>query len=289
MEESKEIKALLHLIDDPDDEVYHSVTEKIFSYGKEIIPNLESYWERVENTAVQERLEMLIHKLHFRDLQENFETWKSAPESLLQGAILVAKYQYPELDENSVRAEIEKMRRNIWLELNNYLTPLEQINVFNSIFFNYYKHKGIELSYTNPDHFLVQKTLENKKGNAFSNGIIYLSIAAMLDIPVKAVNIPRQFLIAYFDEQYELLNPKGKSADAIKFYIDSLNGQLYSQRDVEMYLKKLAAEPKKAFFKPMSNIQIIAYLLEEFSKCFDDESSLFKQNELLSIATMLKN
>ena len=45
MEENREITALLHLIDDPDEDVYSTVSDKIISFGKEIIPNLENLWE----------------------------------------------------------------------------------------------------------------------------------------------------------------------------------------------------------------------------------------------------
>jgi len=40
LEENKEITALLHLIDDPDEDVYTTVSDKIISFGKDIIPNL---------------------------------------------------------------------------------------------------------------------------------------------------------------------------------------------------------------------------------------------------------
>ena len=40
MQNTKEITALFTLIDDPDEEVYYTVSEKIVAYGKAIIPNL---------------------------------------------------------------------------------------------------------------------------------------------------------------------------------------------------------------------------------------------------------
>ena len=70
--------------------------------------------------------------------------------------------------------EIEKIRRNIWLELNNYLTPLEQINIVTSILYSYYGLKGNETNYKEPNEFLLHKTLEAKRGNQISNGILYL-------------------------------------------------------------------------------------------------------------------
>jgi hypothetical protein len=70
--ENREISALFHLIDDPDVEVYTSVSSRIISFGKAIIPNLENLWENTQDEDIQERIESLIHKLHFRDLTDDF-------------------------------------------------------------------------------------------------------------------------------------------------------------------------------------------------------------------------
>ncbi len=287
MVENKEISALFHLIDDPDEDVFQTVSSKIISFGKDIIPNLEDLWESTNEEEVQERIEKLIHKLHFRDLTNDFIVWKNGQCELLQGALLVARYHYPEMLEVKALQEIEKLRRNIWLELNNYLTPLEQINVMTSIFYNYYKQKGVEISYSQPEDFLITKTLEAKKGNAISNGILYLVLCDKLDIPVKATNIPRQFILGYFDPQYEFLNPAGNNAEKINFFIDPLNGNIYSHKDVENYFKRISVAPSPAYFRHLSNKRIIRFLLEELSTCFDNDRNRYKMEELLTLVKLL--
>ncbi|MEI2749959.1 MAG: transglutaminase-like domain-containing protein [Ferruginibacter sp.] len=288
MKENKEITALLNLIDDPDEDVYNTVSDKIISLGKDIIPNLENLWETINNEETQERIELLIHRLHFRDLTTEFTEWLNGPADLLTGAIIVSKYHYPDLQPSQVIQEIERLRRNIWLELNSYLTPMEKVNVLNSIFYNYYKQTGVEISYDSPDSFLINKSLETKKGNSISNGIIYLVLCKMLDIPVKAINIPRQFILGYFDEQFEALNPSGHSSEKIIFYIDPLSGQMYSHKDIENYFKRLSVPPVASYFRPMNNRKIIQFLLEELSKCFDNVNNQYKMDELLSLAHMLE-
>jgi regulator of sirC expression with transglutaminase-like and TPR domain len=287
MKENKEISALLVLIDDPDEFVYSAVSDKIISFGKAIIPNLEHLWENTTSEELQERIELLIHRLHFRDLTEDFTKWADGDADLLQGALLVAKYHYPDLQTTPVMQEIEKLRRNIWLELNNYLTALEQVNVISSILYNYYKQIGVEFAYNNPDDYLINKALESKKGNAISNGLIYLVLCELLDIPVKAVNIPRQFILAYFDPQYDILNPVGHASEKINFYIDPMNGHMYTQKDVDSYFKRISVAPTASYFRQMNNKKIIQFLLEELSKCFDNENNRYKMNELLSLAALL--
>ena len=287
MEESKEISALFQLIDDPDEEVFDAISKKIVDFGKPIIPNLEHLWETNPSEEVQNRIELLIHRLHFRDLTEDFHQWSvSGHHDLMLGALLVSKFQYPELSTTPVLQEIEKVRRNIWLELNNYLTPLEQVQVVTTILYSYYGLKGGETSYQDPNEFLLHKVVEAKRGNQVSNGILYLILCELLDIPIKAIGIPKQFVMAYFKPGYSeenLPNPVNK----IEFFIDPTSGQVFTQKDVEAYFKRIAVPPVGNYFKPLSNKKIIQNLLEELSKCFDDDKSRYKQDELRQLSQLL--
>jgi regulator of sirC expression with transglutaminase-like and TPR domain len=289
MIETREISALFTLIDDPDEDVYCSVSNRIIEFGRGIIPNLEHLWENSTSEGVQERIEMLIHRLHFTDLITDFTEWNNNPyHDLLFGSLLVGKYQYPDLQTAPVLQELEKIRRNVWLELNSYLTPLEQANVINSIVYNYYKLKGSEINYTNPDEYFTHKVLESKKGNAISNGILYLILAELLDIPVKAINVPKQFILAFPHTDFDA-SEADHPADAISFYIDPSNGQLFSRTDLEAYFKRIAVPSTGYFYKPLSNKRIIQLLLEELSKCFQDAKNAYKQAELKQLILLLED
>jgi len=288
MQENKEIQALLKLIDDPDEIVYETVSNKIISFGKDIIPNLENYSETFVNAALQDRIESLIKRLHFEDIKEDFLKWSSGTADLLAGCLLLSKYVHPNMDSTVIFKEIEKLRRNIWLEMNSYLTPMEQINVIGSIVYNYYKQKGIEINYENADGFLLNKTLELRKGNAFGNGTLLLILCGLLDVPVYAINIPKQFILGYFDQHYDVLNPKGHASEKIKFYIDPVNGQMYSHKDVENYFKKMSLPPTSSFFKPFDNKSIMVLMLSELKKCFENEAQYLKIKEINSLIEMLE-
>ncbi len=288
MEENREISALFHLIDDPDEEVFGEVSNRIVDFGKGIIPNLENLWENTISEEVQTRIELLIHRLHYRDLTDEFSAWsKNIHQDLLTGALLVARFQYPDLMTNQVYQDIEKLRRNIWLELNTYLTPLEQVNVLSSILYNYFNIKGTEVAYHQPEDFLINKQLETKRGNSIANGILYLVLSELLDIPVKAINIPRQFVLSYFRADYDFLKHSESFMYRSEFFIDPTSGQVFTHKDIETYFKRINVPPVVSYFKPISNKRIIQLLLEEYSKCFDNEKDQYKKNEILALASML--
>ena len=283
MYRNSEISALMLLIDDPDEVVYTNVSNKIISMGKEIIPNLEHLWETLTNVETLERVEYLIHRVHFQDIFNSFEEWKNNDGSLAEGAFIISRYFYPDFDVKASHREIEKLRRNIWLELNTYLTPIEKATVFNGIFYNYYKQSGIEISYENTDPFLLHKALESKKGNAYSNGLIYLILSSLLDLPVRAINIPRQFILGWFD-RFKAIS---EEHERIAFYLDPLSGQLYSHKDILNYFKKLSVIPDDEFFKPMENKEVLKVILDELSKCFKTDDKSYKKDDIMIFSALL--
>ncbi len=288
MEENKEISALFHLIDDPDEEVFNVVSTRIIDFGKGIIPNLENLWENTISEDVQERIEMLIHRLHYRDLTEELTQWNNnIHQDLLTGALLVARFQYPDLVTSQVYQEVEKLRRNIWLELNSYLTPLEQVNVVTSILYNYFNLRGAEIGYQNTEEFLINKQLETKRGNTIANGILYLILCELLDVPVRAINIPHQFVLGYFKTDYDFTRHVENPLYKTEFFIDPMSGQVFTHKDVENYFKRINVAPSATYFKQLSNKQVIRFLMEEFSKCFTDEKNNYKQKELLTLAELI--
>ncbi len=286
----KEITALLQLVDDPDDEVFDTVATKLLHYGKNIIPRLEQVWESTADENLQERIELLIHRVHFNDLQTEFVEWSRAkhPE-ILRGAILVAKYKYPDVNVPAILTQFDHIRRNIWLELNNYLTPLEQINVFNSILYNYYKMQGHELTVRETKYFFINQVLESKQGNAYSIGVLYLAVCEMLDIPVFAVEVPRQFIFAYIDTLHSFFGTDKAGVQQIQFYIDPTSGMAYTQQDLDMYLRKINATDRENYFKPLTTRRVIYKMLEELCLCYryrNEDASADEIQQLMQLIVL---
>ncbi len=286
---TREITALLTLIDDPDEEVYQTVHARLMSFGTPVIPELESLWENTYNESVQERIEMVIHRIHFGELKKEFELWTKQESSLLHGAMLVAKYQYPEIQSLKALQEIERMRRNLWLEMNNFITPIEQVKIVESILYNYYKLQGGEVNHKQVDDFMIHKVIERKKGNTLTNGILYLILAEMLDIPVKAIKVPRQYILGYFSHS-ALFNKSyetGEAKDKIKFFVDPNAGIAFSHKDLDQYFSRIHQESKNDYFKPLDNKAIIRMLLQELSSCFPGLKNKYKKVDISELIQLI--
>ena len=288
MQKEAEINALFKLIDDPDEEVFNTIADRLLNYGTPIIPDLEHLWENTLDEATLERIEIMIYKLRLQDLKEAFIEWKSKPDpSLFEGALLVTKFQFPELAIDSLRHQMEKIRRNIWLELNNYLTPLEQANVIRNILFNYYQIKGVEVNYEKPEEFLISAPLQSKKGNAIANTLLYAELCQQLEIQAQFINIPKQCIIAFYASDWDPEEIVPNPQEFIQFYVEGTTGNAFSQKDLDQYMIRSNIEPKNSYYKALSNVKIIKKHLLEFAKCFNSPTLQYKQKDLSDLADLL--
>ena len=288
MQKEAEISALFKLIDDPDEEVFNTIADRLLNYGTPIIPDLEHLWENTLDEATLERIEIMIYKLRLQDLKEAFIEWKTKPDpSLFEGALLVTKFQFPELAIDSLRHQMEKIRRNIWLELNNYLTPLEQANVIRNILFNYYQIKGVEVNYEKPEEFLISAPLQSKKGNAIANTLLYAELCQQLEIQAQFINIPKQCIIAFYASDWDPEEIVPNPQEFIQFYVEGTTGNAFSQKDLDQYMIRSNIEPKNSYYKALSNVKIIKKHLLEFAKCFNSPTLQYKQKDLSDLADLL--
>ncbi len=144
------------------------------------------------------------------------------------------------------------------------------------------------MGYKNPDDFFIHKVIESKKGNALSNGVLYLLLSELLDINVKVINIPRQFILAYFHIDYNPVldtNPQQK----IHFYIDAISGQIFSHKDMEAYFKRISVPIIPFYFKPLTHKRIIQIQIEELAKCFQNPKNQYKYDELMGLSKLLED
>ncbi|WP_184544510.1 transglutaminase-like domain-containing protein [Mucilaginibacter sp. FT3.2] len=278
-----EVNSLIRLLDDPDNEIYDHVHEKLLGYGTEVIAYLETAFEQAFDAIQQERIANLVHEIQFSTLKNDLKLWhQSGAFDLLQGTLIINRYQYPDLDDQKVINQIEAIKRDIWIQMMNEASPKEQIKLINHVFYNIYGFSGNTSNHLDPQNSFLSQVLETKKGNQISLAIIYSVIAQKLDIPVYGVNLPKYFILAYLDESRESDFESG-----IMFYINAFNkGLIFGRRDVDMFLKQLNLKFDKQFYEPCSNTDIIKRVIRNLISAYENLGSAEKVaelNELLNI------
>ncbi len=258
------IKALIQLLDDPDLTIFEEVSKYLIDFGEEAIPHLEKEWEISFNDLVQERLESIIHSIHLNTLKEDLYEWLHEEDpGLLKGACLIARTQYPNLRYTSLEEKIEKIRKDVWLELNEDLTALEKVRIINHILYDVYNLGPNKGDYFSPQNNYINVVLESKKGNPVSIAIIYEEIARRLDLPIRGVNLPGQFILAYVDPFVVTSRKPVTGPEDILFYISMVQkGSVMGIREIEAYLKQLNNTPlEPQYYLPCSPTETIGRMV----------------------------
>ena len=280
-----EVNSLIRLLDDPDTEIFEHVHQKLLSYGTGAIEFLEQAWGEAFDPIQQERIANLVHEIQFGIVKNDLKLWhQSGAFDLLQGILIINRYQYPDLDEQKVINQLESIKRDIWIQMMNEASPKEQVKLFNHIFYNIHGFTGNTTSHQDPQNSYINQVLETKKGNQISLAIIYSIIAQKLDIPVYGVNLPQHFILAYVDETMQ-----SEFENGILFYINAFNkGFIFGRRDVDMFLKQLNLNYDRQFYEPCSNIDIIKRVLRNLISAYEHASSSEKVNELTELLGILE-
>jgi regulator of sirC expression with transglutaminase-like and TPR domain len=281
-----ELNALINLLEDPDEVVFVTVKDQILSMGSDVIPALENVWENTFNNSLQGRIEDIIHTIQMEQVKAELLLWvETGGNDLLAGTLLISRYQYPDLDTEQVRKQIDLIKRDVWLEINPNLTAYEKVKVINHILFDVYNFSGNTSNYHAPQNSFINNVLESKRGNPLLLSIVYSVIAQGLNIPIYGVNLPEHFILAYRDEY--AIRQEGED-EAILFYINPFSrGAVFSRREIDTFLKQLKLEPNRIFYESCPNIDIVSRQVRNLVHSYEKLGYPNKVNDLKELLAIL--
>lgn len=284
----EEIQALIQLLDDPSEEVSQTVTRNLLDQGSDILPDLEAAWEGSIDIDHQERLINLIQEIQQKTSHQMMKEWiRSGASDLLTGVYILARYQYPDLEYQEIEDPLEKIIRDVWLELNNNLTALEKVRILNHILFEVNGFSRNSSDFYSPRNSFINQVLETRKGNPISLAVVYSVVAQRLGLPIYGVNLPKNFILAYKDEMVSGIDFEELSED-ILFYINPYNkGSVLGRKEIDYFLKQQGIQPQPSHYLPCTNTEIIIRMLHNLINAFRRTGQEEKARQFAEILDMI--
>jgi regulator of sirC expression with transglutaminase-like and TPR domain len=269
--QENEIKALISLLDDDDDEIKNHVTEKIKSLGGYVIPFLENEWENsgLASPILQKRIEELIHDLQFESVIDRLKLWvEGGSIDLLEGMWIITTYQYPDFSFEKLKTEIEQIFYEVWIEFKPNLHPTDQVRILNSVIFDKLKFGPNTKNFHSASNSMLNIVFESHKGNPISLCVIYMMVAQKLGLPIYGVNLPNLFVLTYKN-------------DLVQFYINVFNrGLVFYKSDIDNYIGQLNLKASDIFYNPCTNVDILKRVLRNLALSYEKTSDTEKLKEI---------
>jgi regulator of sirC expression with transglutaminase-like and TPR domain len=258
---NNELNTLISLLDDTDGEVYKAVTHELLKQGLGVVSQLEKVWEATSDPHLQVRLENVIHYIQFANTQEKISTWvKNGAINLLEGASIIAQIQYPNVNFKTLKKEVEKIADDVYLSAGSHLTAIEKVKLLNYVFYELNNFTRNTTNFYSPQNSFLNQVLDTRKGNPISLGILYISIAHHVGLPIYGVNLPKSFILAYINEYRHVED--ADIANDVLFYINPYNkGAILNRTEIDHFVRQHKLEPLPEYFTPCTNENIIQRLI----------------------------
>ncbi len=239
MKVTKEIQAMLALLEDPDPAVHHAVMQDFIGRGPEMLPWLKNAGRHHTFGILAERLEWMANEIRFKVLFTQLEEWKTYRTHDLGFVIhCVEAFQYPDSPLDRMDQWIARVRKEIWLGMSEELSAIERIRVLNHVLFAMYHLRGVSPEEESKlSHFFLSRALDTGKATPVLLVLLYLFLAQSMELPVLPVPLPKHFVLAYMESD-QAKDIRGQSlAGKEKFFINPFSrGAVFSRREIEHFL-----------------------------------------------------
>jgi hypothetical protein len=288
MNENK-LDSLITLLDDPDASVYNLVLEEILKEDISVVDQLEHIWETSLDSLVQKRIELIIQKIQLNDTTEKIKQWANQETiDLFEGFFLISRHHYPELKLKPIQVQLEKIRKDVWLEFRNSLTSLEKITILNHIFFDHYKFEVNHLNPDSPQNCFINRILDLRKANQVSIAIVYTLVARSLELPVHYIDFENNPLLGYFDKEIAQIVHGEDFRHSVLFYINPSNkGAIIGPKEVDYLQNTHGLENRSQLTEPCPDRIVIKRLVEKLIVAYQQLGVEDKAQYMSEIAAIL--
>lgn len=286
-----EIQYLLRLLDDPDEEVYATVSEKIVSRGISILPVIMDFRDEQQDNFVIIRANNLIQTIRYQENFTQWENWKKQNGNPIEAIILIGRLLDNQFEEHYFRTLYNKLKQSLWLELNLYMSPLEVFHSVTSVIYSQYNIKVID-----NQNVIDKKTFhpiyifEKKIVNQYLFALLVTTILDELDTNIKAIKLPYQLLLVYFELQKPFkISKQPETIYKLAAYLDPKTAEVFSEHDIEMFFKKIDLNQNREFFIPLSPYQLTFMTIYDLYKMLENSNDEVLINHLKDIITHIFN
>lgn len=204
--------------------------------------------------------------------QSEFEQFLQQPDNrinLAEGALMIARMEYPELDINTYLQQIHQLADDIRSTLPDDADAGETLTQLNNVLFRDKGFEGNSDHYYDPKNSFLNDVLDRKLGIPISLSILYIELGKELGLPLSGVSFPGHFLVKLeIDDGAIVLDPY---FGGISLSEDDLENRLQ-----DYYGDKLKKSHFYGLLATSSNKEIITRVLRNLRNLYMDEEQYEK-------------
>lgn len=243
-----ELRALVSLLDDPDQAVQKAIHVRFKEIGRRALPALQEAHKRMAG-AEKDKIGKLMQELHFHEIEHHWKTIMQMPDAELEhGAFLLALHRFPGLNVRTFQTQLDSMAEAIRPRIES-AEGIGKAFVLSSYMCNELGFRGNSEHFSDPNNSYINCVLESRRGIPVTLCTIFILLGRRLGLPVYGVNMPAHFLAKYKDDKHEV-------------FFDIFNGgnPIMKEQCIQ-FLIKAGIKPQAKYFQAATGQNILMRMI----------------------------
>lgn len=124
---------------------------------------------------------------------------------LARAALLMARIEYPHLDESFYLDRLEDMAVRLRSRISGKSSPEILLGEVNRLLFEEEGFRGNLRYYLDPRSYLLNQVLDRKLGNPLSLSLVFMEVGRKAGLDVRGIGLPGQFITALYKDTRKIL------------------------------------------------------------------------------------
>lgn len=244
--DKSEIKSLIKLLDDDDEQIFNTARERLLSHGERIIPFLP--FQKTADTTLEKRVENIREcalRPYFKNAIRNLKRTEDGDYDLEEGVFLIARIRFFDLNIAPYISLLNEYAYQLKEKLISVTDQTEILRRTISFFVEEKRFTGNQADYYREDNHYINRVLETKMGIPITLSIIYLLVGKRIDLPLTGIGLPGHFTLRF-------------SFGNTNVYFDPFNdGKILTRSDCETMVRNLGFTFTEDYLQPVSSKQIL--------------------------------
>lgn len=201
-----ELISLMSLMDDPDLVVRNAVRERLIERGEDSIEQIERFFIPQLPKQDRDKYILYLEEIKAEIAIERLLVLLKDPQPILSKALfLITKIADSSAEESIYLTVLDSLRNEIELEISEEKTPIENVEIFNFIFFRRFGFKHSEAQLIKTEGALIDRVLLSRVGNPVTVTLSYFLMAGAVGLPIYPLSFPGGFVPVYLDNSGRIL------------------------------------------------------------------------------------
>lgn len=258
-----EFISLVTLLDDRDTVVRECVRKRLSSYGSSVVERLRQMRSDKTLGVDSAVIDVVADSLNADFCLSEFKALTDKCRGglpLFEASCIISSLFDREFDRAHYESRYLDASAEYAAEASDQRTAVENIRIFNHIFFRRLGFKVFDVEMREPDYSVLSRVMKTREGNPFAIAFLYYMIAQVAGMPLRILCFPGGFVPVYIENGEEL------------FYINVYrNGEIFHKQRLQEFISALGLQIDPSLFRVKDEKSLMSIYLESLLFVFSSK------------------